>query len=401
MTTTSAAHAGPRSFAAGRRPVVVGLGITDLGKVYGRTAAQFAGDAVRLAAADAGLRLSDIDGLLVSAGVTNGVDLSLQRHLGLSDLNLLSEMQAFGSTAGQMVQYASMAVATGTAEVVACVFADNPLKENRGAGAAYGGAAQMPSGWMGLLGASGILGANPMYALAARRHMNAYGTTSEQLGHIAVAQREWAQLNPLAQMRTPMTLEDHQASRIIADPFHLFDCCLVSNGGIAVIVTTAERAGHLAQPAVHVHGWGQSHPGYFLRRSDDFGLVSGAVQSGPAAFNMAALAIEDVDVVELYDCYTFTALISLEDYGFCEKGEGGPFAASGVLGPNGKLPVNTGGGQLSSYYLWGMTPLSEGIIQARGHGGERQAPDHDVVLVSGNGGVLDHHATLILSPNPT
>jgi acetyl-CoA acetyltransferase len=399
MTTHVTIPTGPRSFAAKTRPVVVGLGITDLGKVYGRTAAQFAAEAIRLATADAGLQLSDIDGLLTSAGVTNGVNLSLQRDLGLTDLSLLSEMQAFGSTAGQMVQYASMAVATGTAEVVACVFADNPLKENRGAGAAYGGAAQ-PSGWMGLLGASGVVGANPMYALAARRHMNTYGTTSEQLGHIAVAQRQWAQLNPLAQMRTPMTLDDHQASRIIADPFHLFDCCLVSNGGIAVIVTTAERAADLGQPAVHVHGWGQSHPGHFLRRSDDFGLVSGAVQSGPAAFAMAGLSIEDVDVVELYDCYTYTALISLEDYGFCEKGEGGQFAASGVLGPNGKLPVNTGGGQLSSYYLWGMTPLSEGIIQARGQGGERQASDHDVVLVSGNGGVLDHHSTLILSPNP-
>jgi acetyl-CoA acetyltransferase len=397
MTT---APIGPRTFPASRRPVIAGLGVTELGKVYGRTAAQFAGDAVRRAADDAGLRLSDIDGLLTSAGVTNGVDLSLQRDLGLTDLKLLSEMQAFGSTAGQMVQYASMAVATGAADIVACVFADNPLTEDRGAGAAYGGAARKPTGWMGLLAAGGIIGANPMYALAARRHMTTYGTTSEQLGHIAVAQREWAQLNPLAQMRTPMTLEDHQASRIIADPFHLFDCCLVSNGGIAVIVTTAELAAHLAQPPVHLHGWGQSHPGHFLRRSDDYGLVSGAAQSGPAALAMAGLRIEDVDVVELYDCYTFTALISFEDYGFCGKGEGGPFVASGVLGPDGKLPVNTGGGQLSSYYLWGMTPLSEGVIQARGQAGERQVADHDVVLVSGNGGVLDHHCTLILSPNP-
>jgi acetyl-CoA acetyltransferase len=397
MTT---APIGPRTFPASRRPVIAGLGVTELGKVYGRTAAQFAGDAVRRATDDAGLRLSDIDGLLTSAGVTNGVDLSLQRDLGLTDLKLLSEMQAFGSTAGQMVQYASMAVATGAADTVACVFADNPLTEDRGAGAAYRGAARKPTGWMGLLAAGGIIGANPMYALAARRHMTTYGTTSEQLGHIAVAQREWAQLNPLAQMRSPMTLEDHQASRIIADPFHLFDCCLVSNGGIAVIVTTAERAAHLAQPAVHVYGWGQSHPGHFLRRGDDYGLVSGAAQSGPAALAMAGLRIEDVDVVELYDCYTFTALISLEDYGFCGKGEGGPFVASGVLGPDGKLPVNTGGGQLSSYYLWGMTPLSEGVIQARGHAGGRQVADHDIVLVSGNGGVLDHHCTLILSPNP-
>jgi acetyl-CoA acetyltransferase len=392
--------AGLSSIPENRRPVVAGLGITELGKVYGRTAAQFAGDAVRNAVADAGLRLSDIDGLLTSAGVTDGVNLSLQRDLGLTDLRLLSEMQAFGSTAAQMVQYASMAVATGTAEVVACVFADNPLKEDRGGGAAYGTAAQTTAGWMGLLAAGGVIGANSMYALAARRHMMTYGTTSEHLGRIAVAQREWARLNPLAQMRKPMTLEDHQASRIIVDPFHLFDCCLVSNGGIAVIVTTAERAAHLAQPPVHVLGWGQSHPGHFLRRSDDYGLVSGAAQSGPAALAMAGLSVDDVDVVELYDCYTFTVLISLEDYGFCQKGEGGPFVASGVLGPNGKLAVNTGGGQLSSYYLWGMTPLSEGIIQARGHGGERQVADHDVVLVSGNGGVLDHHATLVLSPHP-
>src|SRR3954453_18017019 len=144
--TTTAGTAGPRAFPAARRPVITGLGITELGKVYGRTAAQFAGDAVRLAAQDAGLALSDIDGLLTSGGVTNGVQLSLQRDLGLKNLRLLSEMQAFGSTAGQMVQYAAMAIASGTAEVVACVFADNPLKENRGAGAAYGGAAEQPSG---------------------------------------------------------------------------------------------------------------------------------------------------------------------------------------------------------------------------------------------------------------
>jgi len=230
--------------------------------------------------------------------------------------------------------------------------------------------------------------------------MNTYGTTSEQLGHIAVAQREWARLNPLAQMRAPMTVQDHQESRVIADPFHLLDCCLVSNGGIAVIVTSAERAAQLAQPPVHVLGWAQAHPGNFLRRSDDYGLVSGAAVSGPAAFAMAGITIDDIEVVELYDCYTYTALISLEDYGFCEKGEGGPFAASGILGPEGKLPLNTGGGQLSSYYLWGMTPLSEGIIQARGQGGERQVDQHDIVLVSGNGGVLDHHSTLVLSTQP-
>ncbi len=383
---------------AGRRAAIAGLGITEVGKVYGRSSAQFAADAVRLAAADAGLALSDIDGLLVSAGVTRGVSIGLQQTLGLTDLALLSEMQAYGATAGAMVTTACMAVQSGMAEVVACVFGDAPLAQGRRTGAAYGGRSA-PAGWRGMRSAAGIQGANAMYALAARRHMLEYGTTSEQFAHIAVAQREWAMANPLAQMRTPMTIEDHQSSRWVADPFHLFDCCLVSNGGVAVIVTSADRAAALRQPPVHVLGWGQSHPGHSLRQSPDFGLVTGAVRSSATAFAMAGLSVRDVDVFELYDCYTYTVLVSLEDYGLCAKGEGGPFAASGALGPKGSVKVNTGGGQLSGYYLWGMTPMSEGIIQARAQGGERQVDQHDVVLVSGNGGVLDHHSTTLLSPH--
>jgi acetyl-CoA acetyltransferase len=376
--------------------VIAGLGMTALGKVYGSTSAQFAAHAVRLAVADAGLALSDVDGLLTSSGVTGGISIDLQRDLGLTDLKLLSHLQAYGSTAAAMVQFASMAVLSGMASVVACVFADSPLQPERSAGSVYG-SRRAPAGWWGLLGASGVIGANPMYALAARRHMDRFGTTSEQLGHVAVAQRQWAGLNPAAQLRDPITVADHQASRWIVEPFHLLDCCLVSNGGVAVIVTTAERAKSLVQPPVHVLGWAQSHPGHYLRRNPDFGLVSGAATAGPAALAMAARDVSDVDVVELYDCYTFTVLLTLEDYGFCPKGEGGPFVASGVLGPAGKLPLNTGGGQLSGYYMWGMTPLSEAIIQARGGGGARQSAAHDIVLVSGNGGVLDHHSTLVLA----
>ncbi|MGW0808985.1 thiolase family protein [Nonomuraea sp. NPDC002799] len=383
-----------------RAPVIAGLGITEMGKVYGRTAPEFAADAVRRAVTDAGLALHDVDGLLTNTGLTGDVGLGLQRDLGLRHLRLLSEVQAYGSSAGAMVQYAAMAVQSGMADVVACVFADAPLKDKAaGGGSAYAGAGRRLTGWQGLAAASGIYSANTMYALAARRHMQHYGTTSEQLGHIAVAQRAWAARNPLAQMRDPITLDDHQNSRWIAEPFHLLDCCLVSNGGVAVVVTSADRAADLAQPAVHIRGWGQAHPGYVMGRDSEFGLVSGAALSGPTALKMAGVTIADIDVAELYDCYTYTALISLEDYGFCAKGEGGPFVASGVLGPEGSLAVNTGGGQLSSYYMWGMTPLSEAVIQARGQGGERQAPRNDMVLVSGNGGVLDHHSTLILSPH--
>jgi len=324
------------------------------------------------------------------------VRLELQRDLELADLRLLSEMQAYGSTAGAMVQVASMAVQAGMADVVACVWADAPLRQGRSAGAAYGAAGRPQAGWQGLLTASGVVGPNHMYALAARRHMQAYGTTSEHLGAIAVAQRQWAAMNPLAQLRDPITLADYLASRWIAEPFRLLDCCLVSNGGIAVIVTAAERAASLAQPAVHVLGWAQSHPGHSQRRDENFGLVTGAAQAGPAALKMAGVELSDIGVAELYDCYTFTVLVTLEDYGFCPKGEGGPFVASGALGPEGKLKLNTGGGELSGYYLWGMTPLSEAVIQARGQAGERQVANHDLVLVSGNGGILDHHSTLVL-----
>ena len=386
---------GLRAAPAARRPVIAGLGLTAVGKVYGPTPAQFAAEAVRRAVADAGLRLADVDGLLTSSGVTGGISVDLQRDLGLTDLRMLSHLQSYGATAATMIQVASLAVTSGTASVVACVFADSPLRPDRGAGAAYG-TRRAPAGWWGLLGASGLVGANPQYALAARRHMARFGTTTEQLGHIAVAQRAWAALNPVAQQRETITLADHQASRWIAEPLRLLDCCLVSNGGAAVIVTTAERAAGLRQPAVHVLGWAQSHPGHYLRRHPDFGLVTGAATAGPAALAMAGLALADVDVAELYDCYTFTVLVSLEDYGFCAKGEGGPFVASGVLGPGGKLQLNTGGGQLSGYYLWGMTPVAEAIVQLRGQGGERQADQHDIALVSGNGGVLDHHATLVL-----
>jgi acetyl-CoA acetyltransferase len=388
-----------------RQPVIAGLGMTEMGKVYGRTPTSLAIEAIRLAVDEAGLQLNDLDGLITSNGTTGGVGLGLQRDLDLHDLKLLTEMQGFGSTAGTMIAFASMAVQSGTAEAIACVFADAPLKPDRSAGEVYSagrrpdGGSTRPrpiSGWGGLLLNTGVVGANTMYALAARRHMLRYGTTNDDFGAVAVAQREWAVLNPHAQMRTPMTLEDYHASRWVVEPFHLFDCCLVSNGGVAVIVTSAERARDLRQPPVHVRGWAQSHPGHLFDRDDDFGLVTGAAQAGPAALSMAGVKIDEVDVAELYDCYTYTVLVSLEDYGFCKKGEGGAFVSSGALGRNGSLKCNTGGGQLSSYYMWGMTPVTEAIIQARGQGGERQVTPHDIVLVSGNGGILDHHATIVL-----
>jgi acetyl-CoA acetyltransferase len=295
-----------------------------------------------------------------------------------------------------------MAVQSGLASTVVYVHSDCPLQApGASGGAAYGSGRGAPTGFAAIDAALGLAGGNPPYALMARRHMEKFGTTSEQLGAIAVAERSWATMNPLAQMRSPITLEDHQSSRWICEPFHLLDCCLVSNGAVAVVVTRADRAADLAQPPVYVWGWGQCHPGYTNFRGSLEGLQSGATVSGQRAFEMAGIKLDDIDVREFYDCYTFTVLLTLEDYGFVPKGEGGPFAATGALGPGGSMPTNTGGGQLSSFYLWGATPLHESVTQCRGQGGERQVADHDFVLVSGSGGGrMDHHATLILGANP-
>ena len=304
-------------------------------------------------------------------------------------------MQSFGATAGAMVQYAAMAVMAGMAQTVVCVFADAPLREGRATGGAYDGSRWAPEGWRGLLTASGIGAANTMYALAARRHMARYGTTSEQFGHVAVAQRQWAALNPLAQMRDPITLEDHQSSRWVAEPLHLLDCCLVCNGGVAVIVTIG-RAGAPAwrQPPVHVLGWAQAHPGPLAGRRLRAGLGCGDRRPGGAGDGRRRGSTTSTSPSST----TATPTRSWSPWrttASAPRARAAPSPPAACSGPVGSSRVNTGGGELSGYYLWGMTPLSEAVIQARGQGGTRQVEQHDVVLVSGNGGVLDHHATLV------
>ncbi len=380
---------------------LVGLGITPQGRVFDRSALGFAVDAVRLALDDAGLRRTDLDGLLVNPGIAWGGDttmasFALQQAMGLRDLRLSATMNLGGATACAMIQHAAQAIAAGLATTVACVFADTPLKppaapgERASSGQAFAFA-------RGFEAAYGFFGVNAMYALVARRHMHRYGTTPDQLGAVAVAQRRWANLNPLAQMREqPLTLDDYRRGRWIVEPFRLYDCCLVSNGGLAVIVTGAERARDLRKPPVYIQGMGQGHPGGDPAET----LASGAPLAKETAFRMAGLSLADVDVIELYDCYTFTVIVTLEDYGFCAKGEGGPFVAARHTGPGG-LALNTGGGQLSSYYMWGMTPVSEAVIQLRGEGGARQVPRHEVALVSGNGGLLSTHSTLVLAREPS
>ncbi len=384
---------------------IAGLGQTRMGKNYDHPNAMgFAIEAISLALDDAGLKRQDLDGLLVNPGVTwadnTMASFSLQQAMGLRDLRLSATMGLGGATAGAMIMHAAQSIAVGMANTVACVFADAPLKppvpkDAKGGGG--GGSAAAYGFARGLNAAYGQFGVNAHYAFVARRHMDLYGTTQDQLGAIAVEQRKWAVRNPEAQFHdVPMTMEDYHSSRWVAEPFHLYDCCLVSNGGCAVIVTSAERAKGLKKPPVYLLGMGQGHPGGDPMDT----LLSGAPIAKETAFKMADVKLSDIQFAQLYDCYTFTVLVTLEDYGFCHKGEGGPFVADGKTGPGGSIPVNTGGGQLSSFYMWGMTPISEAVIQICGEGGKRQLPKHELGLVSGNGGILLTHSSLVVASHP-
>jgi acetyl-CoA acetyltransferase len=319
---------------------------------------------------------------------------------GLRDLRLLNHISANGTSAAQMIQLATLAIEGGLASCVACVFADTPLRGGRRSGEAFAGGGRTPgyTGIPGLEQANGLFGAVASHALAARRHMERFGTTSADFANVALACREWAAKNPLALKRDPLSLADYEASPYVAEPFRILDCALPVNGAVVLIVASADIAMTVEHP-VFVLGMGQGHPGNGQRAGWDAEVVTGAATSGPAAFAMAGISVDDIQICELYDAFTYITLVTLEDYGFCPKGEGGAFVADGRLAPGGALPTNTGGGQLSSYYLQGMTPLAEAVLQARGSAGERQVWPHDVVVVSGSGGRLDQHATLVLSPH--
>jgi len=376
---------------------IAGLGMTAQGKVFSSNHVGFAVEAIQRALEDCGLGREDVDGLLLNPGLSWGEasmgSFQLQQALGLRNLRLQATMNLGGATAGAMVQYAVQAVAAGVCSVVVCVFSDAPLKPPRPEKEKPASSAAAYAFARGFEAAYGFFGVNAQYALLARRYMHVFGLQQDHLGAVAVAQRAWANLNPQAQMYgQPLSLEEYHRSRWVVEPFHLYDCCLVSNGGIAVVVTSAERARDLPRPPVYVLGMAQGHPGGDVSET----LTSGAVLTKDVALRMAGLELADIDVAELYDCYTFTVLVTLEDYGVVGKGEGGPFVAAGHTAPGGSFPVNTGGGQLSSFYMWGMTPLSEAVIQLRGAGGKRQVAGARFALVSGNGGVLSTHSTLIL-----
>jgi acetyl-CoA acetyltransferase len=232
--------------------------------------------------------------------------------------------------------------------------------------------------------------------------MATYGTTSEQLAQIAVSTRQWATLNERAHLREPITVDDVLASPMNASPLHKLDCCLVTDGAGAVVLTSAERARDLAGPPVYVLGAGTSHTHSMISQMPDLTVTAGR-ESGRQAFEVAQIRPEDIDVAELYDSFTITVLLALEDLGFCSKGEGGGFVEDGKLGPGGAFPAQTSGGGLAYTHpgMFGMFLLVEAARQLRGDCGDRQVEGAEVALAHGTGGVLAATSTIILGTEAT
>jgi acetyl-CoA acetyltransferase len=355
------------------------------------------------ALADAGLSLDDVDGLCY-AGYSPMAAGQLAEELAIHPTYLDGTFTG-GSSFEIHVEHAAAAIAAGLCDVVVSVYGQTPRSDRKtGRGAGFGGRRPAPMGapdpsmeWQLPYGLNMPVGP---YALAASRHMAQYGTTAEQLAQIAVSTREWAQRNPRACMREPLTIDEVLASPMIASPLHKLDCCLVSDGAGAFVMTSAERARDLRKPPVYVLGAATavSHNSSISEMAD-LTTTAGAI-SGPKAFAMAGITPDDVDLLMGYDSFTITQLLHLEDLGFCPKGEGGRFVEDGKLGPGGSLPTNTNGGGLSYTHpgMYGMFLIVEAVRQLRGEAEpERQLAVPEVAVCHGSGGVLSVLSTIVLS----
>jgi acetyl-CoA acetyltransferase len=371
---------------------IVGVGASPQGKLPGSTAHSLAVDAFIEALADSGLCKDDVDGLLTFPGTTSPEGplnyLRLGEELGL-DPRVTGSMSMGGGSAGALIQMAVAAIETGQATTVACVFGD--------AARTGGSKFSRASGWGDTWDLWGMYGAAANSALVASRHMAVHGTTSEQLAEVAVACRYHASLNPRAVMREPITVADHQASRWIVEPLHLLDCCLISDGGVCIIVTSLDRAKTGPHPVVRIAGMGQAYTNRTLG-NPEWLTMPHQKTALDAAYRTAGLGPSDVDVAQLYDNFTISVLLWLEHGGFCGPGEGGAFVEGGRIRLGGELPVNTAGGNLSESYMEGWLHVVEGVTQIRGEAGERQVRGAEVCLVTGRGMSLNCANAMILTP---
>ncbi|MBI2917406.1 MAG: thiolase family protein [Chloroflexi bacterium] len=380
---------------------IVGVGQSAIGEVPGSSALGLLTVAMKNAIEDAGLRKDEVDGL-----ISRGPDDVYCHHqrmgeaLGL-DVRFSTSLDSGGASQCLAVIMAMQAIDAGLCHTVVTGYGRNSWSRTRESAASRKGADVVPLVPEAQMGTEfrnefGLFGAVSIHGFGARRHMHLYGTTREQLGHVAVTFRRHALRNPHAQMKRPLTMEEYLSARLIVDPFGLYDCSLNSDGAGAVVVTAAERARSLKRRPIYIMGYGTANnlKGWF---ADDNMVVTAAKRSGEAAYRIAGITHKDVDTAQLYDCFTYMVLAELEEYGFCAKGEGGPFVASGALDMDGVIPTNTSGGQLSEGHVEGMLQILEGVRQLRGElPPERQVKNAEIALISGHGGNAACHSTLIL-----
>jgi acetyl-CoA acetyltransferase len=370
---------------------IVGVGESDLGDVGpGRYSIELAAQAAARALDEAGMRTTDVDGLLTVVAGYAMPALDISEYLGLRPSYIDSTMLG-GSSFVAHLHHAAMAISAGRCEVALVVYGSTPRADSgRGRVKVATEAPEYESMY------------NPRspvteYALAAARHMHEYGTTLEQLAAVAVAARSWARLNPKAFVRDPLSVADVMASRVVASPLRVLDCCLVTDGGGAVVLTSAERARSLPQAPIYLLGAGEAQSHKSISQMPDL-TTTAATESARRAFDMAQITVADVDVVQLYDAFTINTILFLEDMGFCAKGEGGAFVSDGRIAPGGGLPVNTNGGGLSYGHpgMYGIFAIIEATRQLRHECGDRQVADAAVALVHGNGGWLSSQVTAVL-----
>jgi acetyl-CoA acetyltransferase len=378
------------------RTAIVGAADTAVGKVPDSSATELCVDAALRALADAGISKDEVDGLLTCQSMA-------EPHMYHAE-TIAEYLQIFpkycvtanagGGTTFSMLRNAAAAIAAGICETVLISMADS-LRSGLTRDQAM--AMQSATGHPQFEIPYGPT-VPAYYALLARAHMDRFGTTPEQLAAVAVSARNYASQRPGAQMTEAITVSDVLESRMIADPLHLLDCSLVSDGGAAVILTSAGNAGNFRTKPVYVLGMGEGHSHEHISQASDL-TTSAAVQSGQEAYAMAGLTPADIDLAQIYDCFTPVVFIELEDLGICEKGTGGAFIESGASAVDGELPMNTNGGLLSYCHPGNpgsMFGLTEAVYQLRGESGPRQVSGAETALVHGQGGIMSSHATLIL-----
>ena len=373
---------------------IVGAAESDIGAVAAlMSPMDLMAQGVSRALDDAGLTLKDVDGVFCATTQVRTSAMSLVEYLGLPDAYTDSTIVG-GSSFEIHVAHAHAALEAGLCTVAVIAYGSTQRTVGRRAASAREfNPYETP--FRPFLPATA-------YALAASRHMHEYGTTREQMAEVAVAARGWAQLNPMAWEKKPLSVADVLAARPISFPFTVRDICLVTDGGGCIVMTTAERARGMRQKPVYVLGSGQSITHASITSMPVL-THTGAIASGAQAYKAAGLAAKDIDVLALYDAFTINTILFLEDLGFCPKGEGGRFVEGGRIAPNGKLPVNTNGGGLSYCHpgMYGLFILIEAVRQLRGQCGARQVAGANTAIVHGNGGVLSAQATNILGNSAT